>query len=264
MAPARERRRSSSWAASTWTWSPASSGCPPRARRSPPAASPATPAARAPTRRSPPPGSAPRCRWWARSARDPFADEALALLRDGGVDLGRVVTVDDRPTGHRADPGRRRRRDHDRRRRRRQRGGDGARRARPPTSCSPSSRCPTRPSPRPWRCPGSPCSTPPRPARSPADVLRTVDLLSVNADEHAVLGRTADLDALPAVVVTRGAAGAVAAAVRARGRAPRRRRRSTPSTAPLPATRSPPRSPSRWSGVSTTRPRCGGRARSAR
>jgi ribokinase len=47
------------------------------------------------------------------------------------------------------------------------------------------------------------------PARDvPAEVLRTVDLLSVNADEHAVLGRTADLDALPAVVVTRGADGA--------------------------------------------------------
>ncbi len=39
-------------------------------------------------------------------------------------------------------------------------------------------------------------------------VLRTVDLLSVNDDEHATLGRTADLDALPAVVVTRGASGA--------------------------------------------------------
>ncbi len=47
------------------------------------------------------------------------------------------------------------------------------------------------------------------PARGvPEAVLRTVDLLCVNADEHAELGRTADLDALPAVAVTRGASGA--------------------------------------------------------
>ncbi|MEJ2868686.1 ribokinase [Actinomycetospora sp. OC33-EN08] len=47
------------------------------------------------------------------------------------------------------------------------------------------------------------------PARDvPEEVLRTVDLLSVNADEHALLSRTADLDALPAVAVTRGAQGA--------------------------------------------------------
>ncbi|MDL5157020.1 ribokinase [Actinomycetospora termitidis] len=47
------------------------------------------------------------------------------------------------------------------------------------------------------------------PAREvPAEVLRTVDLLSVNDDEHAILGRTADLDALPAVAVTHGSAGA--------------------------------------------------------
>jgi len=47
------------------------------------------------------------------------------------------------------------------------------------------------------------------PARAvDADVLATVDLLVVNADEAAILGRTADLDAVAAVAITHGADGA--------------------------------------------------------
>ncbi|MDT7743792.1 MAG: ribokinase [Actinomycetota bacterium] len=138
---------------------------------------------------------------------DPFADEALALLRAEGVDLGRVATVDERPTGTALiavdDEG--------------ETtivvdaganvavtvpdglaadvvmtvlevGDEAVAAAMALPAFTVLNAAPAR--------------------EVPDAVLRTVDLLSVNADEHAVLGRTADLDALPAVAVTRGAAGA--------------------------------------------------------
>ncbi|MCD2189295.1 ribokinase [Actinomycetospora soli] len=138
---------------------------------------------------------------------DPLADEALALLRAGNVELSAVATVADAPTGTamiQVD-------DH----------GDTT------IVIDPGANAHVR-----WRrdiptdvvmtvlevpdeavaaAMAAPAFTVlnAAPARAVDEaVLRTVDLLSVNDDEHAILGRTADLDALPAVVVTHGAAGA--------------------------------------------------------
>ncbi len=138
---------------------------------------------------------------------DPFADEALALLRDGGVDLGHVATVDDRPTGTAliaVDD-------------------DGETTIVVDAGANAAATVPDGlaadvvmtvlevPDDAVAAAMALPAFTVlnAAPARSvPQEVLRTVDLLSVNADEHAELGRTADLDALPAVAVTRGASGA--------------------------------------------------------
>ncbi len=138
---------------------------------------------------------------------DPFADEALALLRDGGVDLTGVVTVGDRPTGTALIQV-----DDD---------GEttivvdaGANAAVTVTEGLAADLVMTVlevPDAAVAAAVAVPAFTVlnAAPAHAlPAEVLRTVDLLSVNAEEHAVLGRTADLDALAAVVVTRGAAGA--------------------------------------------------------
>lgn len=138
---------------------------------------------------------------------DPLADEALALLRAEGVDLSAVTTVADAPTGTamiQVD-------DH----------GDTT------IVIDTGANAHVR-----WRgdrltdvvltvleVPDEAVATAmaapaftvlnAAPARDVDEaVLRTVDLLSVNDDEHAILGRTADLDSLPAVVVTHGAAGA--------------------------------------------------------
>jgi ribokinase len=138
---------------------------------------------------------------------DPFADEALALLRAEGVDLGRVATVEDRPTGTAliaVDD-------------------DGETTIVVDAGANATVTVPD----------GLAADVVltvlevddeavaaamalsaftvlnAAPAREvPAEVLRTVDLLSVNTEEHDVLGRTADLDALPAVAVTHGASGA--------------------------------------------------------
>lgn len=138
---------------------------------------------------------------------DPFADEALALLRAAGVDLGRVVTVEDRPTGTALI----------------QVDDDGETTIVVDAGANAAVTVPDG-----LRADvvltvlevdddavAAAMALPAftvlnaAPARAvPATVLGTVDLLSVNADEHAALARTADLDALPAVVVTRGAAGA--------------------------------------------------------
>lgn len=138
---------------------------------------------------------------------DPFADEALRLLRDGGVDLGHVVTADDRPTGTAlievdddgettivVDAGANAT----------VTVPDGVRADVVLTVLEVDDEAVAAA----MALPGFTVLNA-APARDvPAEVLRRVDLLSVNTDEHAVLGRTADLDALPAVVVTRGAAGA--------------------------------------------------------
>jgi ribokinase len=138
---------------------------------------------------------------------DPFADEALALLRAEGVDLGRVATVEDRPTGTAliaVDD-------------------DGETTIVVDAGANATVTVPD----------GLAADVVltvlevddeavaaamalsaftvlnAAPAREvPAEVLRTVDLLSVNTEEYDVLGRTADLDALPAVAVTHGASGA--------------------------------------------------------
>ncbi len=139
---------------------------------------------------------------------DPFAEEALALLREGGVDLGRVVTVDDRPTGTALI----------------QVDDDGETTIVIDAAANAAVTVPDGLDAAdvvltvlevPDEAVAAAMALPgftvlnAAPAREvPAEVLRTVDLLSVNADEHEVLGRTADLDALPAVVVTRGASGA--------------------------------------------------------
>ena len=138
---------------------------------------------------------------------DPFAGEALALLRAEGVDLTRVDSVDDRPTGTAliavddegettivVDAG-----------------ANAA--VTVPDGLAADVvmtvlEVPDEAVAAALALPGFTVLNA-APAREvPAEVLRTVDLLSVNAEEHAVLGRTADLDALPAVVVTRGASGA--------------------------------------------------------
>jgi ribokinase len=138
---------------------------------------------------------------------DPFADEALALLRDGGVDLGRVATVEDRPTGTAliavddegettivVDAG-----------------ANAA--VTIPDGLAADVvltvlEVPDEAVAAAMTLPGFTVLNA-APAREVADgVLRTVDLLCVNAEEHEALGRTADLDALPAVAITRGAAGA--------------------------------------------------------
>jgi ribokinase len=138
---------------------------------------------------------------------DPFADEALALLRDGGVDLARVATVDDRPTGTALIAV-----DDD---------GEttivvdaGANAAvTVPDGLTADVvltvlEVPDEAVAAAMALPGFTVLNA-APARAvPAEVLGRVDLLSVNAEEHAVLGGTADLDALPAVAVTRGASGA--------------------------------------------------------
>jgi ribokinase len=138
---------------------------------------------------------------------DPFAEEALALLRDG-VDLGRVVRVDDRPTGTaliQVDDGGETTIVID--------AGANAAVTVPAGLESPDVvltvlEVPDEAVAAAMALPGFTVLNA-APAREvPAEVLRTVDLLSVNADEHEVLGRTADLEALPAVVVTRGASGA--------------------------------------------------------
>lgn len=138
---------------------------------------------------------------------DPLADEALALLRAEGVDLSAVATVRDVPTGTamiQVD-------DH----------GDttividtGAN-GHVATGDGPVTDVVLTVLEVPDEAVAAAMAVPAftvlnaAPARAvDEDVLRTVDLLSVNDDEHAVLGRTADLDALPAVVVTHGASGA--------------------------------------------------------
>jgi ribokinase len=138
---------------------------------------------------------------------DPFAGEALALLRAGGVDLDRVATVDDRPTGTAliavdddgettivVDAGANAAATVP----------DGLRADVVMTVLEVSDEAVAAAMALPAFSVLNAA-----PARGvPEEVLRTVELLCVNADEHAVLGRTADLDALPAVAVTRGAAGA--------------------------------------------------------
>ncbi|WP_433799534.1 ribokinase [Actinomycetospora sp. CA-084318] len=138
---------------------------------------------------------------------DPLADEALALLRAGGVDLAAVATVDDAPTGTAMiqvddhgdttiviDTGANRRVHW---------GGDILTDVVMTVLEVPDDAVRT--------AMAAPTFTVlnAAPARAVDEaVLRTVDLLSVNDDEQAILGRSADLDALPAVVVTHGAAGA--------------------------------------------------------
>lgn len=139
---------------------------------------------------------------------DPFAGEALALLRDGGVDVTRVVTVDDRPTGTALI----------------QVDDDGETTIVIDAGANAAATVPDGlaadlvmtvlevPDETVAAAVGLPGFTVlnAAPARAvPAEVLAGVDLLSVNAEEHEVLGRTADLDALPAVAVTHGAEGAV-------------------------------------------------------
>jgi ribokinase len=138
---------------------------------------------------------------------DPLADEALALLRAGGVDLTRVVTVDDRPTGTALI----------------QVDDDGETTIVVDAGANAAVTVPDGVTAdvvlTVLEVPDDAVAAAmvlsaftvlnAAPARDvPAEVLRSVDLLSVNADEHAVLGRTADLDAPAAVVVTHGAAGA--------------------------------------------------------
>ncbi|MCD2196995.1 ribokinase [Actinomycetospora endophytica] len=138
---------------------------------------------------------------------DPFAAEALALLRDGGVDLDRVITVDDRPTGTALI----------------QVDDDGETTIVVDAGANAAVTVPDGVTAdvvltvlevpddavaAAMALPGFTALNA-APARDvAAEVLRTVDLLSVNADEYAALARTADLDAQPAVVVTRGASGA--------------------------------------------------------
>jgi ribokinase len=137
---------------------------------------------------------------------DPLADEALALLRDGGVDLGAVVTVADAPTGTamiQVD-------DH----------GDTTIVIDTGANGHVSTgdldadlvltvlEVPDDAVAAAMAAPGFTVLNAAPAKEVPAEVLRTVDLLSVNDDEYAILGRTADLDALPAVVVTHGASGA--------------------------------------------------------
>jgi ribokinase len=138
---------------------------------------------------------------------DPFADEALALLRAEGVDLDRVVAVEDRPTGTAliavddegettivVDAG-----------------ANAA--VTVPDGVAADVvltvlEVPDEAVAAAMALPGFTVLNA-APARAvPDEVLHTVDLLSVNVEEHAMLGRTADLDALPAVAVTRGASGA--------------------------------------------------------
>ncbi|WP_312030178.1 ribokinase [Actinomycetospora sp. TBRC 11914] len=138
---------------------------------------------------------------------DPFAGEALALLRDGGVDLTRVVTVADRPTGTALI----------------QVDDDGETTIVVDAGANASVTVPAGLSADvvmtvlevPDEAVAAAVAVPgfsvlnAAPAHAvPDEVLAGVDLLSVNAEEHEVLGRTADLDALPAVAVTHGAAGA--------------------------------------------------------
>jgi ribokinase len=137
---------------------------------------------------------------------DPFAGEALALLRDGGVDLHRVATVD-RPTGTALISV-----DDDGETTIVVDAGANAAVTVPPGLTAdivmtvlevPDEAVAAAMAARGFAVLNA---APARPV--PEDVLAGVDLLSVNADEHAELGRTADLDALPAVVVTRGSSGA--------------------------------------------------------
>jgi ribokinase len=155
-----------------------------------------------------------RVRLHAAVGDDPLAGEALALLRAGGVDLAPVV-IADRPTGTAmiqvdddgettivVDPG-----------------ANAALAVRPDALDAdvvltvlevPDETVATA-----MAAPGFTVLNA-APARAvPGDVLAGVDLLCVNAAEHGVLAAHADLDALAAVAVTHGAAGAE---LRRRGR----------------------------------------------
>jgi ribokinase len=138
---------------------------------------------------------------------DPFAGEALTLLHDGGVDLTRVVTTD-RPTGTALI----------------QVDDDGETTIVVDAGANAVVTVPEGldadvvmtvlevPDSAVAAAVAVPAFTVlnAAPAHAlPAEVLAGVDLLAVNAEEHEVLGRTADLDALPALAVTHGAAGAV-------------------------------------------------------
>ncbi|HEY2195040.1 MAG TPA: PfkB family carbohydrate kinase [Actinomycetospora sp.] len=138
---------------------------------------------------------------------DPFADEALALLREGGVEVTGVVTVGDRPTGTALI----------------QVDDDGETTIVVDVGANAAVTVPEDLHADvvmtvlevPDEAVAAAVATPAftvlnaAPAHAvAAEVLAGVDLLSVNAEEHAVLGRAADLDALPAVVVTHGASGA--------------------------------------------------------
>ena len=96
---------SPSSARSTSTSSRAARRCPAPGRPSAARPSSGSRAARAPTRRSPAPGSAPRCAWSRAVGRDAFADEALAGLREAGVELD--LQESDAADGRRPDHGRR-------------------------------------------------------------------------------------------------------------------------------------------------------------
>ena len=147
---------------------------------------------------------------------DPLADEALALLRDGGVDLGGIHVVDDAPTGTAmiqvddagdttivVDP------------------GANAALVVPDGALDGADVVLTVlevPDAAVAAAMGAPGFTVlnAAPARAvDKAVLAGVDLLSVNTDEAAELGRHADLDALAAVATTHGASGAE---LRRRGR----------------------------------------------
>ncbi|GLZ47979.1 ribokinase [Actinomycetospora sp. NBRC 106375] len=155
-----------------------------------------------------------RVRLHAAVGDDPLAGEALALLRDGGVDLS-AITIVDRPTGTAMiqvdddgdttiviDPG-----------------ANDALVVHPGDLRAdvvltvlevPDEAVATA-----MASPGY-CVLNAAPARAvPGDVLAGVDLLCVNAAEHGVLAAHADLDALRAVAVTHGEAGAE---LRRRGR----------------------------------------------
>lgn len=137
---------------------------------------------------------------------DPLADEALALLRSEGVDLSAVVTVEDAPTGTamiQVD-------DHGDTTIVIDTGANGV-----VTTGDLDAELVLTVLEVPDEAVAAAMAASgftvlnAAPAKAVDEgVLRTVDLLSVNDDEHAILGRTADLDALTAVVVTHGADGA--------------------------------------------------------
>jgi ribokinase len=155
-----------------------------------------------------------RVRLHAAVGDDPMAGEALVLLRKGGVDLAPVV-IADRPTGTAMiqvdadgettiviDPG-----------------ANAALAVRPDDIEAdvvltvlevPDEAVATAMAASGFTVLNA------APARAvPGDVLAGVDLLCVNASEHGVLAAHADLDAIAAVAVTHGAAGAE---LRRRGR----------------------------------------------
>lgn len=138
---------------------------------------------------------------------DPLADEALALLRDGGVDLGSLATVDDAPTGTaliQVDDG-----------------GettivvDAGANASLVLDAPPAGdvvitvlEVPDAAVAAAMRADGFTVlnAAPSRPVDR--TVLDALDLLVVNTSEHDALARDADLDRLAAVAVTHGAEGA--------------------------------------------------------